>query len=305
MSAAAPADAGAARRARWLIALAAVLWSLSALFTRFLAAETPLGLHEPRLTTLHIAFFRALFAGLVMLPLLRRSDVSFRPLMAVMVASFAAMNVLFVTALALAPSGTAILLQYTAPFWLTLAGVWLLGEPLDRRNFVAILIGSAGVGVIIAGHGFGDEAAVTAMALGSGVTYAAVLLCLRLLRDAAPAWLTLLNHLGSALVLLPWVVRLPSPTLAQLAFLALFGAVQMGLPYLLMARGLRHVSPQQAGTLTLLEPVLNPLWPLIFLGQGMSGWTLAGGAFILGALLWRYAPLPRARGEKAGAVAGE
>src|SRR5438477_2463894 len=114
---AATADAGAARRARWLIVAAAVLWSLSALFTRFLTAETPLGLHEPRLTTLQIAFFRPLFAGLVMLPLLRRADVSFRPLMAVMVASFAAMNVLFVTALALGSSGNAILLQYTAPFW--------------------------------------------------------------------------------------------------------------------------------------------------------------------------------------------
>ena len=74
------------------------------------------------------------------------------------------------------------------------------------------------------------------------------------------------SDLGSAAVLLPWVVRLPAPTWPQLAFLALFGAVQMGLPYLLMARGLRHVSPQQAGTLTLLEPVLNPLWPLVFLG---------------------------------------
>jgi len=34
----------------------------------------------------------------------------------------------------------------------------------------------------------------------------------------------------------------------------------MGLPYWLMARGLRTVSAQEAGTITLLEPLLNPLW---------------------------------------------
>src|SRR5262249_20893975 len=89
------------RNARLLIALAAVLWSLSGLFTKFLTTETSLGLNEPALTPLQIAFWRALSAGLVMLPLLRPAAVSFRPLMGVMVASFAAMNVLFVTALAL------------------------------------------------------------------------------------------------------------------------------------------------------------------------------------------------------------
>jgi hypothetical protein len=59
-----------------------------------------------------------------------------------------------------------------------------------------------------------------------------------------------------------------------------------------MARGLRVVSPQEAGVITLLEPLLNPLWayhvspetetPTVF--------TLVGGALILSALAWRYWP---------------
>ena len=64
----------------------------------------------------------------------------------------------------------------------------------------------------------------------------------------------------------------------------------MGLPYWLVARGLRSVSPQEAGTITLLEPLLNPLWAYLAASELPSRFTLIGGAFILGALLWRYWP---------------
>jgi drug/metabolite transporter (DMT)-like permease len=64
----------------------------------------------------------------------------------------------------------------------------------------------------------------------------------------------------------------------------------MALPYWLMARSLKVVSPQEAGTISLLEPLLNPLWAYLVSGEQPSLYTLAGGAFILGALAWRYWP---------------
>jgi hypothetical protein len=67
---------------------------------------------------------------------------------------------------------------------------------------------------------------------------------------------------------------------------------QAGLAYWLVARGLRGVSPQEAGTLTLLEPLLNPAWAYLVSPrtETPSACTVAGGAFILGALAWRYWP---------------
>ena len=85
---------------RSILILAAVLWSLSGLFTRLLQTPTILGIHEPALTPLQIAFYRALFAGLFFIPFLRRRDISYQPLMLWMVLSFAVMNWLFLTALA-------------------------------------------------------------------------------------------------------------------------------------------------------------------------------------------------------------
>jgi drug/metabolite transporter (DMT)-like permease len=65
----------------------------------------------------------------------------------------------------------------------------------------------------------------------------------------------------------------------------------MGLPYWLMSRGLRSVSPQEAGAITLLEPILNPVWAYLVANEEPPLATVFGGLFILGALAWRYWPV--------------
>lgn len=286
----AAAAAPSLAQGRLCVVLAAVLWSLSGAFAKVLTRPTPLGLDAPPVSPLAMACYRVLFAGLVLLPTVRRRDISFRPMMLVMVASFAVMNRLFVYALAEGTAANAILLQYTAPLWMYLASVWLLGEPPDRRSRTALAVGLFGVAVIVGGGWGSERPSVVAAGLASGVAYAGVVLCLRVLRAASSRWLTLQNHLVGGLVLLPLAWSGPQPTLPQLGVLFLFGALQMGLPYWLVARGLRSVSPQEAGAITLLEPILNPLWAYLVAGETPTPATAAGGAFILGALAWRYWP---------------
>jgi drug/metabolite transporter (DMT)-like permease len=290
--------------ARLCVVLAAVLWSASGAFTKVLREDTGLGLNDPPVNPLQIAFFRVLFGGLALLPFLRAADVRFRPAMVPTALCFAAMNVLFVSALALGTAANAIVLQYTAPMWMYLACVWFLGEPPDRRGAVSLAVGLAGVGVIMGGAlaapgapaaGQGEPAVVVLIALGSGVTFAGLMVGLRVLHDVSPYWLTVVNQLGGALAVAPFVWSMPPPSGPQLAVLFAYGVLQAALPYLLVARGLRRVSPQEAGTLTLLEPVLNPLWAYLVspATERLSPFTLAGGAFILGALAYRYWPFAR------------
>jgi drug/metabolite transporter (DMT)-like permease len=287
-----PAAPGPAQ-GRLLIVLAAVLWSLSGGFTKLLTRDTPLGLNEPPLPILFIALARVGFAGLALTPTLRRRDVSFRPMMLVMVATFAAMNAMFVMALAEGTAANAILLQYTAPLWVFLASVAWLGERADRRSLVAVAVGLVGIAIIIVGGWRDAEPRVVALGLGSGFTYAGVLVCLRVLRDASSRWLTVLNGLGAAAVLVPFVPWHTAMTVAQLATLFVFGTVQMGVPYWLISRGLRSVSPQEAGAITLLEPILNPIWAYLVVGEVPASATAIGGIFILGGLAWRYWPVRR------------
>jgi drug/metabolite transporter (DMT)-like permease len=287
-------------RARLFIVVAAVLWSLSGAFKSVLTHPTPLGLHEPPLAAPQIAFYRVLFAGLVLVPTIRRVDISFRPAMLGMVITFAAMNALFMRALTLGTAANAIFLQYTAPLWVYLAGIFWLGERPDRRSTFGVAAGMAGVAVILSGGWSGERLDVIGYALGSGVAYAGILLWLRVLRGDSPRWLTVINHLGSALVLLPDAARFGLPTAGQTGWLFLFGALQMGLPYWLMARGLRTVSPTEAGMLTLLEPLLNPLWAYLVspAQESPPTSTWIGGALILSGIGYRYLPVRRpARGN--------
>ncbi len=279
-------------RGRLLIVLAALLWSTSGAFAKVMSTPTRLGLHEPRPGVLQLAALRVLFAGIVLLPLLRPRDVSFRPALAVTAVSFAVMNALFIAALYLGTAANAILLQYTAPMWMFLFSVWWMGEQADRRGAVALAIGLVGIALIVFGGWEGGELVVVLLALGSGVAFAGVILGLRFQRGASTIWLTVVNHLFGGLVLLPFLFFLPPLALRQYAWLFAFGALQMALPYVLMARGLRAVSPQEAGTLTLLEPLLNPLWAYLVSPETETPgeFTLYGGACVLGALVYRYWP---------------
>jgi DME family drug/metabolite transporter len=291
-------------RARVELVAAAVMWSLSSFFIRLLSEPGPLRLHEPKLTSLQIAFYRSLFAGLAMGLLLRKGDVIVKPIMFAMVVCFAIMSGLYLSALNLGPAANAILLQNTAPVWLCLFGWAVLREVTDVKTWVSVSVAMVGGTVIVVGNWSGGEnqSVILSMAAGSGLAYAGVILFLRSLRGTAAAWLTMWNLTGSALCLALYIglrfgptellTWLTAPTPKQLAFLAAFGIVQMALPYALFARGLRTVSPTEAGIITLLEPLLNPVWAYLIAPDRDTPtvWTLIGGAILLAAIGLRYLP---------------
>jgi drug/metabolite transporter (DMT)-like permease len=278
-------------RGRLCIIVAALMWSTSSAFAKVLTQPTGLAVHEPPIEGLQIAFFRALFAGLVLLPFLRRGEVSFHRAMLPMTACFAVMNASFVSALALGTAANAIVLQYTAPVWMYLGCTWLLGEPADRRTLVGVVIAFVGVIVIVAGEWDGDQLPAVQLGILSSFAYAVVMICLRVLSSASATWLTAINHLVSAVVLVPFVAPLPWPSGPQLGVLFLYGAVQMTIPYWLVARGVRSIPPHEAGMISLIEPLLNPLWAYLAAGEEPTRWSVIGGVFIVGALLWRYFPV--------------
>src|SRR5690349_8408329 len=136
-----PGDTPSLAQGRLCIVLAAILWSTSGAFTKVLRESTPLDLHVPPLAGEQMAFFRVIFGGLALLPLLRRRHVTFRGSMIGAAVCFAVMNYLFVRALAEGKAANAIFLQYSASLWMYLISVFFLGEPADRRGGVALGIG--------------------------------------------------------------------------------------------------------------------------------------------------------------------
>jgi drug/metabolite transporter (DMT)-like permease len=203
----------------------------------------------------------------------------------------------FMSAMVHGPAANAIWLQYLSPAWVLIASVLLLREKVAAADLRMIVCCLAGVLLIlIMEMQFGAAPYATLMGILSGVSFAGVVIAMRSLRDTDSAWLVTLNHAATVLLLLPWVLqsRVTLPMSSYVA-LGLFGIFQMSLPYVLFARGLRTTSGPEASVLTLVEPLLVPLWVYAAWRNHPSydapqWWTWVGGMLILIGLLSRYAP---------------
>jgi drug/metabolite transporter (DMT)-like permease len=265
---------------------AALMWSTSGLFAKApIFADWSDEVRGPLL-----AFWRATFAALVLVPLVRRPR--WRPGLVPLALAFTGMNVTYLTAMTLTTAANAIWLQNTAPGWVFVIGVLLLGEPVVRRDLIPLGFGLVGIGLIVLLEARGHAQAGVFLGIAAGVCYGGVVLCMRRLRQENAAWLVALSHAAAAIALFPWVVSLDRwPSAGQLAVLAAFGVVQMAVPYVLLIRALRGISSQEAVAIGLVEPVLMPVWVYGIWNERPAWWTIAGAALILTGLVWRYVVL--------------
>ena len=269
--------------ARLLVLAAAVLWSLSGVVLKSPVFE---GLPAESRGPVS-AGLRAFFAALVLLPTVRPAAIRWHPGLIPMTVSFAAMCVLFISAMMQTTAAATIFLQYTSVIWACLLAWLFLKERPGRSDLLTLPCVAVGIGLILA-NDFGSPLG-NLLALGSGVAYAGVVVSLRGLRDQNPYWLSFLNQTVCALVILPWMLLSPIDlTLAQVSLIAFLGAVQLALPYVLFAVGVKRIPAGEASLLLLIEPVLNPVWVLLVWNEPTAWSTWAGGAIILGGLCVRF-----------------
>lgn len=264
-------------RGRLLILVAALLWSLAGVFIKLL------DLHP-----LTIVFYRSLFASLVFLPFLKSSEFRFNAPIIVSVISYTAAITAFVSANKLTTAANAIVLQYTAPVLVYLFSRLVLGEKISTPNALALAVSVIGVGFISIDNAGEPEMPGVLLALLSGILFAVYMLNLQRLKEFNAIYLTWLNNVVCAVLVLPFVKGSLTLSTDQLLIVAIMGAVQLGLPYFLFSRGLQTIPLQEAALIALVEPVLNPLWVALTVGEIPSFATLVGGAMILAALAVRY-----------------
>lgn len=288
---------------RWtgpvLCALAAVLWSTSAFFARSPAFEEWPLVYRGAV----IAMWRAVFALLLLFPLVRRVSWDWR--MVPMAICFAAMNWTYLTALVGGPPENAIWLQNLSPAWVMLVSVFVLREPTIPKDWWMVALCISGVLFILLMQNRFSEPSIKNqwwapwLAIASGMLYAGVILSLRTLRAHDPAWLIAVNHVVTALAMVPLVLQSGAgwPHGSMWFLLIGVGVLQMGTPYFLFARGLKSTPGHIASLITLLEPVLLPVW--VYLARGgepdyepAPWWTWVGALLILSGLLLCYFPIP-------------
>jgi drug/metabolite transporter (DMT)-like permease len=210
--------------------------------------------------------------------------------------AFAAVVSTFVLATSSTTAANAIFLQYAYPALVAPASVLLFRERVRGKMVVAVLVGLAGVGVILCFSWAPGEGEGVLLGLGSAVAFAALTLLQRSMRSGRPAGLASAYNLMAALILLPFCLGKLDLSLEALMVILTMSVVQLGVPYVFFIRGLRTTPATTAAVITLVEPVLNPVWVWLALGEKPHPSTLAGGLLILVALL---IPLVGSRKEAA------
>lgn len=194
----------------------------------------------------------------------------------------------FVASTKLTSVANVAVLYATLPFMTAgLAWLWLRERP-SLRTTIASLAALAGVaimawGSIQGGHLLGDGIAIAMTMLTAGLA-----VTVRRHRDtpileAVIAGCALAMASGFALG------DAGSATPGDLAWLAVFGALTMGLGMAMFTVGARRIPSAQAALLGALETPLAPLWVWIGFNEMPGVATFIGGGLILAALVWHFA----------------
>lgn len=196
---------------------------------------------------------------------------------------------LFVSANKLTTSANAIVLQSTSPLYIMVISALFLKARYSRRELVMVGIVMAGIALFFFDQLTPGGLLGNLLALLSGMTMATMFVTSsRLPDDQSSMSALVLGHLGAGLVGLPFLLLTPveiSPlTISSILVLGIF---QLGIPYILYALAVRRCSPLSCSLLGMIEPLLNPVWVLLVLGERPGFFALIGGIIVLGTVtLW-------------------
>ena len=287
------------RRGLALVAGSAVIWSTGGWIVRSLDVEDPWT----------IVAYRSLFATVALTlavlvqhrggapAAVRRMG---RPGLLVG-ACFAVASISFVLALDRTSVAHVLVVVSTAPLVAAVLGRIVLGEVVRPRTWVAAGTTVLGVVVIATGTGGGASRSGDAIALVIPLVMATATVTIRRHDEVVmvPAM-----AVGTALALVVALVvggGLPGVGARDLVLLAVFGGLQLGGGMALYAVGARLVPAADVALVSLLEPVLAPLWVWWFADEAPGTPAIVGGIVVLGAMaLHTVADL---RGRTAPAVA--
>jgi len=265
-----------------LILVCSCMWSLGGVFIKVLTQSYHV---DPRA----LACLRSAIAGLVLswaLPGLAKA-----PRWKVLGAALAYTCV--VAGFVLSTSGTsaanAIFLQYAYPLFVAVGAVFLFAEPLGRRTVLALAIGMTGIATILVFSWTPGEQVGVAYGFMTSFAFAAFALLSRSIRHDKPIALSSFYNLTAAALLFLPAWGLLKVSGAALVLLAVMATFQLGIPYVLFIKGLRTVPTTDAALITLVEPILNPVWVWLFIREVPHPSTIVGGVLIILALLVRFA----------------
>lgn len=274
-----------------LVLAAAIIWSTGGLFIKWTS-----------LSGLELSFGRSLLAAITVAIFTRREGFGLNRVTLLASVLYAALLLLFVLATKETTAANAIFLQYTAPLYVLVLEPIFYKEKFRRRDLLTVIFCVVGMSLFFVGKLRPQDVTGNLLALASGLCFAFYFLLLRhsSSRDVNRASSVIYGNLLVVLIAAPAGLKaLPDINLHDALSVVYLGVVQIGIAYTLftlgMARGIRSLD---AGIVGYTEPVLNPVWVFLVIGERPSQWALIGGAIIVGAVVVHTTLKAREGGRK-------
>lgn len=257
------------------VILASIMWSTAGIFVKIIEWN-PVAL----------AGMRSLVASLVLIAYVKRPKFNKSKFQIIGSIAYTLTVLSFIVASKLTTSANAILLQYTSPIFVAILSVWILKEKIKWYDILAIVLVFFGIGLFFlndlgSGNIFGNL-----LAIFCGFTLAVMTIALKMEQGGSPIEITIFGNLIAFIISIPFILN-DLPSLKTLVTVIIMGIVQLGIPYIFYIYSLKYVTALEAILLTVIEPLLNPLWVFIFTGEKPGLFTIIGGIIVISSVLFR------------------
>jgi len=264
------------RQAILFLVLTAILWSSSGLLVKIISWQ-PLSILSGR-SILSTAVFWIFL----------KCPTRFRwtPLQVVGAFGYVGAQLFFIMATKLTTAANAIFLQYTLPIYIVLFGYWFLNERPQRADWISLAVIFTGLFLFFGDDLNFDGFSGNILAIVSGMSMAVLMLCMRKQKDGTPAHTILLGNIIGIVIGLPFLLQ-ESFSSSNLGIISYLGIFQIGLSFVLYSIAIKQVQALESSLILTLEPILNPLWVFLVIGETPGKLALIGGMFVIGAVTAR------------------
>lgn len=253
--------------------ICAVLWSIAGIFMKQLPWHG-----------LAVASLRSLIAGITLLiyVLIKRYRfiLSKRTVLSGILTG--CVYICFASANKLTTSGNVIVLQFTSPVFIVIFSAVFLKEKIKKADLITVLITLLGIALFFfddlqPGYVFGNIVSIAA-----GMFMAGMYIAVGNLETEERFSAVIIAQIFAFLVGLPFVI-ITKPVFTPLSTVSILalGIFQLGISYIFYIKACSACPPLACCLISVIEPLLNPVWVLIFDGEKPGLFALIGGIIVI------------------------
>lgn len=259
--------------------ICAALWSIAGIFIKLIPWNG-----------FAVSSMRSLVAGLTiavyMLFSRKRFVLSRKTLLAGVLS--ASVYTCFVCANKLTTAANAIVLQFTSPVFIVVFSALIFGTKIKKADMLVVIFTLAGIALCFLDQLRGGYLLGNCVAVLAGMFMAGMFMAVGELEGEERFSGILLGQLITFLIGLPaLIITKPVFTVPAVLSILVLGIFQLGISYILYIKASKYCPPLACCLLGAVEPLLNPVWVMIFDGETPGMLALIGGIVVVASVtIW-------------------